>query len=120
METDFDFEKLIVWQKAVAFVELILEKTDKFYNSNGNFRLREQLDACSSSIPMNIAEGKGRFSKKEFKQFLYYSRGSLNETVTILLLLHRRSWLSEGDYMDLKLKAIELSKILNGLINSLK
>ncbi|MBC7885088.1 MAG: four helix bundle protein [Saprospiraceae bacterium] len=93
MEEKFDFENLIVWQKAIEFADLILEKTDKFYKSNGNFRLREQLDACTSSIPMNIAEGKGRYSKKEFKQFLYYSRGSINETVTVLLLLQKRSWL---------------------------
>lgn len=69
---------------------------------------------------MNIAEGKGRFTKKEFKQLLYYSRGLLNETVTLLLLINKRSWLSQEDYVDLKVKAIELSKILNGLINSLK
>lgn len=113
MEEKFDFENLIAWQKAVEFVDLILERTDKFYKSNGNFRLREQLDPCSSSIPMNI-------SKKEFKQFLYYSRGSINETVTVLLLLQKRTWLTMDDYTLLKSKAMELSKILNGLINSLK
>jgi hypothetical protein len=53
----FDFEKLIAWQKAMEFVDMILEKTEEFNNSKGNFRLREQLDACSASIPMNIAEG---------------------------------------------------------------
>ncbi|MBK6365654.1 MAG: four helix bundle protein [Saprospiraceae bacterium] len=120
MEEKFDFENLVAWQKAIEFTNLILEKTDTFYKSNSNFRLREQLDACSSSIPMNIAEGKGRFTKKEFKQFLYYSRGSLNETVTLLYLLQKRSLLSLEDYVLLKNKAIELSKILNGLINSLK
>jgi four helix bundle protein len=120
MEEQFDFEKLLVWQKAVEFVDLILEKTDEFYKSNGNFRLREQLDACSSSIAMNIAEGKGRYSKKEFAQFLYYSRGSINETVTVLLLLQKRNWLKTEDYKELKSKAIELSKILNGLIRSIK
>lgn len=48
MEDNFDFEKLIAWQKAMEFAESILEKTDTFYRSKGNFRLREQLDACSS------------------------------------------------------------------------
>lgn len=120
MNEKFDFENLLVWQKAVQFTELILERTDKFYNSKGSFRLREQLDACSASIPLNIAEGKGRYSKKEFKQFLYYSRGSIYETVTILLLLKNRNWITDVEYLELKQKAIELSKILNGLINSLK
>ena len=69
---------------------------------------------------MNIAEGKGRYSKREFKQFLYYSRGSLNETVTLLFLLQKRNLLSLEDYIFLKNKAIELSKILKGLINSIK
>ena len=45
MEEKFDFENLVAWQKAVEFTDLILEKTDTFYKSNSNFRLREQLDA---------------------------------------------------------------------------
>ncbi len=121
MEEDtFDFEKLIAWQKAIEFVELIFEKTDDFNKSKGHFRLREQLDACSASIPMNIAEGKGRWSPLEFKQFLYYARGSIYETITVLLILNKRSWISDKDYRELRLKAIELSKILNGLISSIK
>lgn len=59
MEERFDFDNLTAWQKAIEFVDLILDKTENFYKSNGSFRLREQLDACTSSIPMNIAEGKG-------------------------------------------------------------
>jgi four helix bundle protein len=116
----FDFEKLIVWQKAIDFVDHILSATDEFNKSKGNFRLREQLDAASSSIPQNIAEGKGRKSNKEFILFLYYSKGSLNETVTLLKLLYMRKWISEKDHSDLRVKAHELRKILNALIKSME
>ncbi len=120
MENKFDFEDLIVWQKAVEFVNMILEKTEEFNNSKGNFRLREQLDSCSSSIAQNIAEGKGRYSTKEFIQFLYYSRGSLNETVTILKILHMRKWISDEDHDLLRSKAVELKIILNSFIAGIK
>ena len=120
MEQKFDFENLLAWQKAIDFVGLILEKTEHFNNSKGNFRLREQLDSCTASIPLNIAEGKGRYSRKEFKQFLYYSRGSIYETVSLLIILKNRKWITNEDYLLLRSKAIELAKILNGLINSLK
>jgi four helix bundle protein len=119
-DEQFDFEKLIAWQKAIAFVDDILVKTEEFNNSKGNFRLREQLDSCSASIPMNIAEGKGRSSNKSFVLFLYYSRGSLNETITVLKLLNMRKWLSDADYAELRLKGHELKKILNALIKSME
>jgi hypothetical protein len=51
---------------------------------------------------MNIAEGKGRFSKKEFVQFLYISRGSLYETMTLLEILQRRNWISNEHYSSLE------------------
>lgn len=120
MEEKFDFENLIAWQKAIDFVDLVMQKTESFYSKKGSFRLKEQLDAALTSIPMNIAEGKGRFSKKEFMQFLYYSRGSINETITLLLILNKRAIMLPQDYLIVKNKAMELSKIINGLIAFLK
>lgn len=116
----FNFEELIVWQKAVEFIDSILEKTSALYDSKGSYRLREQLDSGSSSIALNIAEGKGRNSDKEFLQFLYYSRGSLYETVTILILLNKRRFISDEDLVFLKDKGAELGKMINGLITSIK
>lgn len=117
---NFNFENLIAWQKSVDFFDLIMVKTEEFHKLNSHFRLKEQLDAASSSISLNIAEGTGRHSKKEYVKFLYYSRGSLYETVTLLILLNKRNILSDGDLELLKSKAMELTKILNGLISSIR
>jgi four helix bundle protein len=82
--------------------------------------LIEQLESCSSSIALNIAEGKGRYSKREFVKFLYIARGSLFETVTLLIIFYRNSWISKEKLDEIKNMADEIGKMLSGLINLLK
>lgn len=93
---------------------------EKLPSDRKHYRLIEQMEAACAGIAMNIAEGKGRNSKKEFVQFLYYSRGSLFEVVTLLTIFHRRSWLAEFDFIALKTEAAEIGKMLNALITSIK
>jgi four helix bundle protein len=68
---------------------------------------------------MNIAEGKGRNSKKEFVHFLYIARGSLYETLTLLEIFKIRNWLNAEAFIDLEHKSNEIAKMLKGLINSI-
>jgi four helix bundle protein len=68
---------------------------------------------------MNIAEGKGRFSKKEFVQYLYISRGSLYETMTLLEIFRRKKWISNENYSRIEKQAKEIASMLKGLINSI-
>jgi four helix bundle protein len=68
---------------------------------------------------MNIAEGKGRRSKKEFLQFLYIARASLYETVTLLEIFKRRNWITEQSYQNIFNQSTEIAKMLNGLIRSI-
>ena len=67
---------------------------------------------------MNIAEGKGRHSQKEFMQFLYIARGSLYETLTLLEILRLRGWSNAELFDEIELKANEIAKMINGLIKS--
>ncbi len=76
---EFGFKKLIVWQKAVEFANKIILLTEAIDTKRKHYRLIEQLESSSCSIAQNIAEGKGRYSNKEFIHFLYISRGSLYE-----------------------------------------
>jgi len=80
----FGFEDLEVWQKAVKFTKMVIDITENISTERRHFRLLEQAESASTSIALNIAEGKGRYSKKEYVQFLYFARGSLYETVTLL------------------------------------
>jgi len=69
---------------------------------------------------MNIAEGKGRFSKKEFVHFLYIARGSLYETMTLLEIFLKRHWVPQEEFIAIKNGTREIAKMLNGFINSIK
>jgi four helix bundle protein len=85
-----------------------------------HYRLIEQLEACSTSIALNIAEGKGRYSKKEFIQFLYIARGSLYETIALLIIFHKNGWISDDQLEILKTRGDEIGKMLSSLISSIR
>ncbi len=61
----FNFQNLIVWQKAIEFSELVIKVIDKIKAPRNHFRLIEQLESASTSVAMNIAEGKGRQTTKK-------------------------------------------------------
>ena len=116
----FGYEKLLVWQRAVGWACNIISIADTLSTDRKHFRLIEQLESASTSVEMNIAEGKGRYSKKEFVQFLFIVRGSLNETLTLLEIFHRRKWIESSLLSKLRSEAAEIAKMLNSLINSIK
>ena len=116
----FAFEELQVYQRALDFAVLVIDLVDELDTSRKHYRLIEQLEASSTSVALNISEGKGRYSKKEFKHFLYISRGSLYETVTMLQIFLKKNWLKQEKYNELYSEAEEISKMLSGLINSIK
>jgi four helix bundle protein len=115
----FAFENLKVYQRALDFSVNIIEVIDEIDTPRKHYRLIEQLESSCTSVALNISEGKGRYSKKEFKQFLYIARGSLYETVTMLQIFKRMNWLSESNYDKLYSESQEINKMLSGLIKSL-
>jgi len=116
----FSFEDLEVWQKAVAFAKETIDLIEKINTHQKHYRLIEQLEAASTSVSLNIAEGKGRRSKKEFIQFLYVARGSLYETITLLIIFHKVNWIAEKQVDELKHLAFEIGKMLSSLIASIR
>lgn len=116
----FSYEDLEVWQRAIDWASKIVTLCNDLETGRKHFRLVEQLESASSSVAMNIAEGKGRYSKKEFVQFLYFARGSLYETLTLLELFSRLGWLSDDNHAGLKDDAIEIARMLNSLVKSIK
>ncbi|MCD4652904.1 four helix bundle protein, partial [bacterium] len=73
----FLFEKLKVYQKSVDFAESVISLTQSF--PKGFYFLRDQLNRASTSIAANIAEGNGRFTRPDRRQFFGIARGSLHE-----------------------------------------
>jgi len=117
---NFNFKDLKVWQKSLQFASDVIEITENLNTHKNHYRLIEQIEASSASIAQNIGEGKGRYSKKEFKQYLYFSRGSLYETITVLNLFRKRNWITQEQLDKMETDASEIGKMINGLINNIE
>ena len=118
-DTRSSYKDLVVWQKSMLLANDVIDLVDHLKTDRKHYRLIEQLEAAVTSIPMNIAEGKGRESKKEYMHFLYISRGSLYETLTLLEIFQMRNWIKTEAFQKLENQSAEIAKMLNGLINSI-
>jgi four helix bundle protein len=83
------------------------------------YGLTAQLRRAAVSVPSNIAEGQGRSSTGEFKQFLGHVRGSLLEVETQLQIAMNLEYLKSDDCTILLCECAEVGRVLNGLIASL-
>lgn len=109
-----------MWKEAVDFANHCLVLAEGIDKGRKHYRLVEQLESAATSPALNIAEGKGRFSKKEFVQFLHIAKGSLFETVTLLEIFRRRGWIEDSAFTAVKRMAIQLGRRISSLINSLR
>jgi len=115
----FGYEELEVWRRSVDFAVSVIDLTETIDTGRKHYRLFEQIEASSTSVAMNLAEGKGRFSKKEFIQYCYIARGSLYETITLLEIFKRKNWVTEDEFFSLRSEGVEIASMIKGLINSL-
>ncbi len=115
----FSFEELDVWNIALDFAEKVYVITKNFPKDE-MYGITSQLRRASLSISLNIAEGKGRYSNKEFKQFLFIARGSLYETITLLRMCLKLNYLTEKQYQDLISDCETIQSKISGLLNYLK
>ena len=85
-----------------------------------DFGLKLQMRRASISVVSNIAEGMGRQYKKETIQFMYMSRGSLNELEAQLDVSFDLQYIKEDELKQAN-EAVESSrKLLSGFINYLQ
>jgi len=114
-----NYHDLDVWKKSVDLVVNIYSVT-KTFPRDEVFGLRLQMRRAAASVPSNIAEGQGRSTDKEYRNFLFYARGSLLELETQIIIAERLSFLS-GDVCDaLRAQTVEIGKMLNGLLRYLR
>ncbi|MAY84576.1 MAG: four helix bundle protein [Flavobacteriales bacterium] len=112
----FPFEELEIYKKSRSFNLRIraLIKTLKL-----DYATENQLRRASLSVQLNLAEGNGRFSKKDVRRFYVISRSSINECVAVLDILKEEGSISLKTFKELKSEAEVLSKILFKLIKRL-
>ncbi len=65
--SNFGFQELDIWQKAVDFANDIITIAETINTERKHVRLLEQLEAACTSIALNIAEGKGRYRNMSMK-----------------------------------------------------
>lgn len=110
---------LEVWKKAHGLVLEIYKLTAKFPKSEA-YALVDQLRRASYSVPANIVEGQSRNTTKEYRSFLYNARGSVEEMRYFLLLAKDLEYISKDVYRRFESDYEAVSKMLNGLLKSLK
>jgi|SRR3989344_7914689 len=78
-----DYKKLEIWQLSYQLALSFYKITEQFPEHEGN-NLTSQIRRSAISIPLNIAEGTSRFTKKGYLQFLGYAYGSIRELQVLL------------------------------------
>lgn len=84
------------------------------------YGLTSQIRRAAVSVPSNIAEGQGRLTRGEFKQFLGHARGSVFELETQVSIARDLGFLDEKTTNNLLERIREVGRILSGLLNSLE
>lgn len=110
----FIFEKLVVYQESFKLAEKVSKLTEKF--SRGSYYLSDQLNRAATSIPLNIAEGNGRFHKKDRNNFFYIARGSAHECVPLIELANRKNLINTETKAELFKHPETIAKMISGLI----
>jgi len=113
-----ELEQLNIFRISQDLAETLWDIVYK-WNQFERITVGTQLIRAVDSISANIAEGFGRFSFKENKQFCYYSRGSLFETKVWIEKAYKRKLLKEQDYNTFVITLKELGIKLNNYINTL-
>ncbi len=114
-----DFRKLKVWEKAHDLT-LSVYRISKNFPDDEKYGLISQLRRATSSIPINIAEGCGRISKKDFMNFLHISFASASEVDYTLMLSKDLGYISIEDYIPLQEQIEEIKRMLSALIETIK
>ena len=112
----FDFEKLEVYKKAKYFnseIRKFIIETKLDPNT------KDQLRRASFSIVLNLAEGSGRFTKPDRRNFYIISRSSIFECVAIVDVLKDEGILDKNRFQDFYNQAEEVSKMIFGMIKNL-
>ena len=113
------YKDLIVWQKSRSLAVLIYKLTEKFPQSE-LYGLTSQMRRAAVSIVSNIAEGRYRGSRKDFRQFLIIAYGSGAELETQIDIAKLLPFGENIDFAEIDNLLEEIMKILNKMINTMK
>ncbi len=113
------FETLPIYQESRKFTNLIYT-ISKTFSKEELYGIVSQLRRAAISILLNIAEGQGRKTKRDHRQFLLISRGSAYEVIAILQICLDQEMINIELYEDLRNKIAVLLQQINGMIKYLE
>lgn len=119
MQNISSYKDLRVWSKSVELAILIYKLTSQFPKDE-LYGISSQLKRATVSIASNIAEGSIRGSKKDFCHFLRIASGSIAELQTQIEICKHLPFGEKLDYNEIDGLAVEINKMIHGLINKLK
>ena len=112
------FKELKVWQKAIELVTETYLKSQSFPKEE-IYGLTSQIRRCAVSIPSNIAEGCGRKTDKDFRNFLGISLGSAFEFETQLIICKNLGYIMETDFKFLESEIQHIQNMIIKLQNTI-
>lgn len=113
----FQFESLTVYQKSLDWTEQV-EQLCKRSQDNLTTSFIDQFQRASLSIPLNIAEGNGRWHSAEKRQFFWIARGSVFECVPLLDLMKRKNLITSAEFERSRDQLDHLGRMLTNLVKS--
>jgi len=113
-------ETLETWRKAKELALRVYREALPLLPSEEKWNLNQQLRRSSNSIPANIAEGYGRFYYQDNIRFCYNARGSLEETLSHLVICYELKYISKTLFDSLEQDGEKLTQLINGYVGYLK
>jgi four helix bundle protein len=113
MKTYFDHERLDVYQESISFCGWV---GDLLNEIAAKAAAKDQLDRASTSLPLNIAEGNGKFSTSDRARFLEIARGSALECAACLDVLAVRKFVSAERIKPAKEQLVRIVNMLMGML----
>jgi four helix bundle protein len=112
------FRNWEVWQNAKELVKILYKLTAAFPDSE-KYGMVNQIRRAAVSIPTNIAEGAGRRTEKDFRNFLFVSLGSAFEIETLIELSFELEFIDHQQFEEIKEKVDHIQRQLNSFIQRL-
>ncbi|MHB8777711.1 MAG: four helix bundle protein [Anaerolineales bacterium] len=113
-------ETLEAWRKSKEFSLRVYREVLSLLPPEEKWNLNQQLRRSSNSIPANIAEGYGRYYYQDNIRFCYIARGSLEETLSHLVIAHEMKFIPKSLFESLDQDGEKLTQLINGYIGYLK
>ena len=115
MPPPLDHEKLEVYQASLEFITWTIPLLDRLLNHTS---VRNQLDRASTSVPLNIAEGNGKFTSPDRCRFFDNARGSALESAACLDVIVAKGLVSVQEIETGKAMLVRIVSMLFGLIRA--